>query len=221
MVRVALMVVMLVTAVAWAEPPDGPPRPGAPPGAGARHDNVRDRDGDHDRGGDRDRDRDRLSPEELQDALAVLDRVDPEAASRLRARLGEDGDHRRIANELRARIPRLEWFLKLKKWDREMFDLRVEDLRLTHQTVQLARQVRRAERGEDEAADAKALRDQLAMRLEEHFTIRQQIRERELAHLERRIEQLREELDEREDEQDELIEQRMAELLRDEGKSDW
>lgn len=211
MVRVAMMVVVLVTAVAWAEPPDG-----RPPGAGAGHgDRPR-----HDDGRDRDRDDRPLSPEELAVAIGVLERVDPEAATRLRLTMGET-DPRRVAGELRRRIPRLEWFLKLKKWDSEMFDLRVEDLRLTHQTLQLARKVREAERKDDPATDPDDLRDDLETRLEEHFLIRQQIRERELAHLERRIEQLREELDEREDEQDDLIEQRMAELLRDEGRSDW
>lgn len=165
-----------------------------------------------------------LSEAQVGQALEALRKIDPERADEF-DRLAE-AHPERLSSELRRRFPRIDHFLRLKEWDPEMYDLRVDDLRLAHATHRLAERYRRAvePRGDDEPApepDARAMREELETLVEEHFEVRQRIRERELAALERRIEQLKQELDEREDDQREWVERRVEDLTTKDGRGEW
>jgi hypothetical protein len=166
-----------------------------------------------------------MSPEHVSAAIEVLRRIDPEAAERLAREAEERPQH--VAAELRRRFPRVEWFLRLKEYDPPMFELRVEDMRLGHQTSRLARRLREAERTRDAADDprdpddARTLRAELRKQLREHFEVRQQIRRRELEDLQRRIERMQADLEQRADDRADLIEQRMRQLTSDDPPTDW
>jgi hypothetical protein len=210
MLRRGLAVLAVVLTVSGA----APAQPGGDP--------FEKRDPEHkegerrgDRGGHEDKP---LSPEHLAEAMDVLRRVDPEKAAQVQARLEQDPDG--VSRELRKQFPRIERFLGLKKWDPGMFDLRVEDLRLHHRSNQVAKALQEARDRDDHAAE-RAHADELERVVTEHFDVRQRIREREIEHLEKRIAQLREQLEQRDDEKSELIERRTQELASQQKPGEW
>lgn len=159
-----------------------------------------------------------LSKEQLDEAMAVLRRVDPEKAKEVEAQYQRDPEG--LGRELRKRFPRIEHFLGLKRWDPEMFDLRVEDMRLTNESQKAAAALRDAKIKDDSAAERKH-EDDLERIVTEHFDIRQRIREREIQMLEKRIEQLREQLEKRDDEKDDFIERRISQLTLGDKHDQW
>ena len=70
-------------------------------------------------------------------------------------------------------------------------------------------------------AKAKDLEKQLRERLQAHFEIRQQIRERELAKLEKQIVELREKYEAKKKNKDEAIEKRYTELTGKSDRTEW
>ena len=163
------------------------------------------------------RDRPPLTEEQVGQAIQVLQQIDPEAAAYVE-QIREEAPLR-VAWALERRFPQIVDFLSLKQRDPAMYELRIEDLRLAHESRRLARRIGMAkEAGKDD--EAERLTDQLAETLEHHFDIRQQIRERELADLEARVERLREQLEQRADNRDDLIEQRLQQLTTGEA-ADW
>ena len=159
-----------------------------------------------------------LSPDDLDEAIALLERIKPELAERLAA--AREENPRRVAHVIGKRFPRLRFLLHLKDRDPQMYELRVEDLRLTYESRHLAEEYQRLLR-EDEDNAAEDVRDELMELIESHFDVRQAIRERELARLEQRIEDLREQIEARADDRDELIEQRAAKLVGTEDGAEW
>lgn len=215
-----------VMAIDWSagDPPfhgeRGPGGPGdhkgpPPPGYEGRGDKGP--DGDK-RGGPRP-----LTDAELDQAMDVMRQVDPEAASRLEPLLVERREE--VAAELQHKFPRMGWFLRLKERDPEMYQLRVDDLRLSREQWVLGKQLREAKAAEEKheptKGDIDAIDEKLEQVLAAHFDVRQKIRERELAGLEAQIERLREELEKRADERDELIEKRKEELTEKDAKPGW
>ena len=174
-------------------------------------------DRDHDRREHRHRHDQPLTSEQIDQSLELLRRIDAEAADRV-ARLRQE-DPERVEAELRRQIPRLEGFLALRRYDPQMYELRVEDYRLARESRDVAKRLMQARREDDR--NERELERKLEDLVEAHFEIRQQIRERELAWLQRRIERLREQLDERADERKSLIEQRIAELTESGEAAQW
>jgi len=195
------------------EPTDDPPqRDHAASAQDQKHpgdaapDKPRRDDRDHRRG----RDRFHLSEEEAEQALQIITRLKPELGEEL-ARLRED-DPRRFARELEGRFPRFRWLLRLNRFDPEMFELRMRDIELYRRSRELAEQVRDARRAGRSEAEA-AAREQLDGVVAEHFDVRQQIREAELARLERRLAALRDQLADRTENRRHIIAEHTESLI--------
>lgn len=175
---------------------------------------------DHRRGDARQRDRDHrreLAPEQIDEAMRVLRHVDADEADRLAGLREQHPD--RFEPALRQWFPRLELFLAVRRYDPQMYELRVEDFRLAHQSRSVARQLLEARK--NDRRQERELQRQLEKLVAEHFDIRQKMRERELTRLEERIERLREQLEDRADERRDLIEQRISELTQQDTHPQW
>jgi hypothetical protein len=137
-------------------------------------------------------------------ALAVLGDINPRLAERVQQAIRDNPERARIV--LGRLGGRLDHLIQLRQDDPEMYKLRVRDQRSTLHTVALVRRLREAQRSGEQAQVA-ALSDRLREHLTEHFEVRQRIRERELHNLEKRIEQLRAELDDHRERKQALIDQ--------------
>ena len=213
-VMTALPVLLLMGSVAslsWAQ--RGPDREGAS-GFGSEDGEgpMLIEDGDRDRG-DR-RGGWRMSDEDLEAAYRSVVQLYPDLAERREAL--RDEDPRRFKQTLERRFPRVRFLVQLQQRDPEMFDLRMADISLDQQTDTLARQLRDARAADDEDRYDE-LRDQIEAKVTQHFDVRQQIRAREIEMLKAKLEELEQDLDDRDDDRKDLIEIRVNEL----AGSDW
>lgn len=159
-------------------------------------------------------DRYHLSVDQLDEAFEVLREIKPELAERLEPH--RQDDPQRVVDMLQREFPHVRHLIRLKRVAPETYNLRVQDVKLTYQSQQLAEQLQQAEQ-DPSSGDAAALGEQLRQVVEQHFDVRQQLRERELAYLERRIGELRAQLDERAQDKEALIEQRLNDLAAEES----
>lgn len=155
--------------------------------------------------------------EQVDLAIEVLDQVRPETAKWARDMAKEHPDE--IGRELARRFPRIAMFLEMRERHPEMFELRLEDMRLNRESAELAETFKRA-RNQNDTENARQIKADLVVVVTEHFEIRQHIRELELAALERRIERLRDELAEREKMSQRIIDSRLRELI-DDAPASW
>ncbi|MEM9915205.1 MAG: hypothetical protein AAF911_09595 [Planctomycetota bacterium] len=217
-VLTALTVLLLMGSFAnlsWAQ--RGPDREGAGgfgPEDGDGPMLIEDSDRDRDRGRDDRRVGGRMSDEEVDAAYRIVVQLYPDLAERLDAL--RDEDPRRFKQTLERRFPRVRFLVQLQQRDPEMFDLRMADISLDQQTDALAKQLRDARAADDEDRYDE-LRDQIEAKVTEHFDVRQQIRAREIEMLKARLEELEQDLDDRDDDRKDLIEVRVNEL----AGSDW
>ena len=109
------------------------------------------------------------------------------------------------------RWPYSNWDV-LQKRDPQMYKLLREDYELERQARELAIQYRRAS-GEQRAE----IKEQLGELVDKHFEVRQQRRRLELKRLEEELERLREAIEARNEARDDLVRQRVAEILGDQG----
>ncbi len=192
------------------DPPDAPPPPGAT-------DRLAEMDKpDRPRGG---RDHRRpMNKEQVREAIEVLRQIDPEKAKQLEQHLDENPQ--RVGRSLHDNFPHLGRFLAMRRYDPDGFDLRIKDLALSRQSQQSARRLHEAQKSGDDAIAAAEL-----MVLEgivaDHFDIRQQIREYELAKLEQKIEALRDQLQQRAENRDTLIDERIEEFIAQDKTDRW
>ena len=109
------------------------------------------------------------------------------------------------------RWPYKSWDV-LEKGDPEMYKLLRSDFELERQTRELAIQFRRA------TADRRTeIKEQLGELVGKHFEVRQQRRRLEVKQLQEELERLRDAIQQRDDTRDELVRQRLAEILGEEG----
>jgi len=202
-------------AIGQDRPPEGPPpgrQDGPPP-----HDQM-------DRPDRQDRPRwarDRgepISEQRVREALEVLRLIDPDKAEKLEQHIDENPE--RIGHALRENFPHLSRFMAMRRYDPDGFDLRIKDLRLSRQSQLSARRLHEAtEAGDDALAAAEmAVLEGLVA---EHFDVRQQVREHELARLEQQIEDLRQQLQDRADNRDTLITERIDEYIDHDKPDRW
>lgn len=120
-----------------------------------------------------------------------------------------------------ARVVRQNPFAPPLSWpepdDAELSKLRQSDSAMGRQEEQL---ISRYAASED-AEQRSAIKAELAEQLTNHFSIQEQIRDRELARVEARVKKLRELTQKRRDAQKTIIEQRLDQLLRDADGLGW
>jgi hypothetical protein len=175
--------------------------------------------GDHHRGkrgkdahGPRER-RLHLSKERIDELIATLKSVNPELAERFVARAG-DLDSERTRRGIATRLAGMSWLMRmdrLRRTDPELFELKVQDMRLKRSTRDLARKYREARETEDADAMSK-LNDQVRGHVAKHFDVIQKVRDHTLARLENQLEKLRKQVETRSSHRDDLINERVEEI---------
>jgi len=188
---------------------DGPPpRHGEPPHEMDRQDRPR---WGRDRG-------EPMDEQRVREALEVLRLIDPEKAEKLEAHIDQNPE--RIGHALRENFPHITRFMAMRRYDPEGFDLHIKDLRLSRQSQLSARRLHEATEAGDDAIAAAELAV-LEGLVAEHFDVRQQIREHQLAKLEQQIEDLRDQLQERADNRDALIAERIDDFVEHDRPDRW
>jgi hypothetical protein len=151
-----------------------------------------------------------MDAQQVRDALKVLRQIDPEKADQLEKHIDQNPE--RVGQALHESFPHLGRFLAMRRYDPQGFDLRIKDLALSRQSQHSARRFHEAQRLGDDAmagAEQEALQGIVA----DHFDVRQEIKEYELIRLEGKIQELRDQLQQRVNNRDELIEERLEELV--------
>lgn len=159
-----------------------------------------------------------LTPRQTEEVLEVLREYDPELAQRLEA--WRQRSPERVGEVLRPQLSNLWQLVYLRRNNPEMFRLRVQDYRLSRATTELGRALREAREANDEER-ARQLRAELEDRVRQHFKLRQEIREFELAQLEKRIEELRQQIEKRRGQGEQLIQERVRELIGESDRPEW
>lgn len=214
------LIVLLVAsacllAVGQGPPPDQPGDRPPPPreardGEGPREDDKR----PHGRWGHDEP----MDAQQIREALEVLKKIDPDKAERLQKAINENPEQ--VRDVLQKNFPYLGRFMAWRRYDPEGFDLRIEDLALSRQTHECAKRLRTAlDAGDDELAALEQI--QLHELVTEHFDIRQQIRQHDLAKLQEKIAELLEQLEERANNRDDFIEDRVEELINGDQEDRW
>ncbi|MBI1336625.1 MAG: hypothetical protein GC164_06655 [Phycisphaera sp.] len=154
------------------------------------------------RGPDKKPDDGPVTPQQLNQRLEVLREIHPQLAKQLEALREKNPE--RVAQMLRQHWPRLQEIVDTRESDPEFFNLRVSDIRLTRERMDLIGQFRKATRSSN-ITTLNVLRDQLLANIQEHFEVRQEMRRKELEQLESRVTELKQKLDDREKQRDQII----------------
>ena len=155
-----------------------------------------------------------LTPDEVEERMRILREIHPQLAERI-ARMKEERPER-VGRMLGQHWPRIENFIRMKEHDPKGFELRVHDMKLTRQSHELSRRMRRPD--SDPATEKKEeIRHELRELVATHFEVRQKLKEHELAKLETRIEELRGQLRKRATNKEQIIEDHFKKLS---GQSD-
>jgi hypothetical protein len=220
----ALAIGLAAGAVVWAQPEDrdGPPPPHHRDGQGGpttRPSGAREAFEGGPRGfrGRTGGMHERMTEEEVSEAIEILREFKPEVAQRIEA--AADRNPERVGHVIGGAMPMVRELMWLKRNDAELYTLQVSDLRAERDTKQLAGRYREAKSKGD--ARAEALRQELQAKVAEHFQIRQQIRERRLARLEKRLQEFRDQIKEMQEKKDRLIGERVEELSNGEKLDPW
>ncbi len=154
-----------------------------------------------------------LSPEEVQEALQIIREYNPEIAERIE-RWVQNGQED-LGPLIARRLPWVRKLLFVKRTDPPRYELMLSDLKLERACQELSRQLREPE------ANKADLNAQLKQKVTEQFEVRQKVREMEIAQLEQRVKELREQLEARVKARAELIDRRHGELTGQGGDLPW
>ncbi len=143
---------------------------------------------------------------EIREVFQLLAEYYPEWQEMLEQASQNGREGRRI---LRRKLwkywPKITKLAETYKYDPELARKLVEDSYLRNQADKLAREYHRAK----EPAEKERIKQELTEILSQQFEVRQWIRERKLSNLEKRISQLRKELQQRIEKRDELIQHQL------------
>ncbi|MEC9373422.1 MAG: hypothetical protein VYC34_06230 [Planctomycetota bacterium] len=152
-----------------------------------------------------------LDAPEAAGLLATLEDVNPVMAARFN-RLRES-DPERAERFFRRMSPRLVDLADLRGRDPQAYALRVEELRLEQQRMGLAFRLVRALRESEDSETVDRLRAELRDNLEAQFDLQLTQRRQGVTDIEQRLDRLRGEIAELDDRREELIEQRLEEVV--------
>lgn len=117
-------------------------------------------------------------------------------------------------------LPQLElrqYLDTIERQDRELYDRLVDERRMERETILLSERIRRT----DNEAERAGLTDELRTKLNEIFELKQDNRRREIEQFESRLEDLQSKLAERERLRDQIIENRLRQLLDKNDEATW
>ncbi|MCE9589771.1 MAG: hypothetical protein K8S99_04535 [Planctomycetes bacterium] len=159
-----------------------------------------------------------LTDAQVKEAMDLLREFRPEMAKRIEEYKAKNPD--KAQDMMRPMMGRLLEMAHLKRTDPELFKLRVDDFKLERGVDELAGQVRDARRAGD-TKKADDLTAQLKTKLSEQFDLRQKLRERELANMEKHLAEMRQRIETRKNSRDELIKSRLDEVTGASTKPEW
>jgi hypothetical protein len=161
----------------------------------------------------------RLAPEDVDEALEVLGDYRPELADKISEWAKQDPE--KVASLIQEHMPWIQSLITNRRQDPDGYRLRLQDMRLEQRSEALAKQVGEARQAS--ARNVARLEAELRKVIDEHFEVRQQIRQHNLARLERAVETLRRQLSERHDTRQTLTDAQFKRLLGEErrGRNDW
>lgn len=150
-----------------------------------------------------------LTAEEQSLAMSVVEDYDPALAERILALRQQNPE--RAMSMLRQHMPTIRRYMTMKNQDPALYELTIRDTKLTNQSERLGQQIRQTG---GEGPTAESMRQTLRGVLTELFDVRQKMREKQLEALERRIAEMRRQTESRRDMRDQLIDQRLEELVK-------
>lgn len=182
--------------------------PGGKRGPGAR------RHDDHDEPAfaRADRPTDELGPDERQAAMEFLREHNPEMAQRLTRAMRENPEEaeRALGRILPRLMPRVRELRELRERDPELFEFRIREMADGRDVMAATRRVGEARRsGEGEEEAIAHLREALAGQFEHRL----EMKRHEIATLERRMGELREQLERQQDEREQWIQNELRQRL--------
>ena len=158
-----------------------------------------------------------LSEEDRELAMQVLKDINPELAERLEK---SQDNPQRVRAMLQRYLPHIQKLVRLKKSDPELYKLKVKDTKIGLECEKLSRQFKEAKHN-DETDRMKEIHGNVAELVEEHFEVRQKMREMELEKLERRLKEARKQLEKRAGSRKELIQARVNDLTGEQREPMW
>ena len=150
-----------------------------------------------------------LTRQQIEEALDVVDRIDPQMARRLRNRYADAPED--VGRALQERLPRIFRFMQLRRDDPILFEMRVDEIKLASHTSELSIEYQHARTNGDQK-QTQALEQRLTKLITERFELQQAIREHEIDRLQRRIDALLEQLEEHESSKDKMIARRLEQI---------
>ena len=155
--------------------------------------------------------------QDLEQRLEILREINPDIAERIERHLERRGDMHpeRIRSMLRERFQRIERLIELKQEDPVAYELAITDMKLERQSQEVADQIRLAD------GDLEAQRERLRALIREHFDVRQRKYEQELGRLEKRIAELRGQLETRRNHRTALEQTRFDDLVSTPERPAW
>ncbi|MCC7145094.1 MAG: hypothetical protein IT443_01465 [Phycisphaeraceae bacterium] len=159
-----------------------------------------------------------LTAEQIKEMLDVLREYDPNLADRI-GKFSDQAPPEEVAGRLREHVPGLMRLAFLKRVNPERYELRLTDLKLERRSNELADQYREAAAAD--TARSAAVKDELAKVVADHFDVRQKLREDLLKEFEKRIEEMRAQITERQQSKDKLVVDRLKELIGQERNPTW
>lgn len=157
-----------------------------------------------------------ISQTQIDEAMQLLREIDPELFNKIGELRSKNPE--RVAAVLFQHLPRLAPLAVLKKSDPELFKLKIEDMKLDRETHDAVKQLRAAAKDE---VKSKEMREKIQEMVTRQFYVRQEIREHELASLEKKVGELREQIEARKDAREELIKDRIKQLTSKEETAEW
>ena len=157
------------------------------------------------------------SAEDRKLAMEVLKDINPKLAERMQA---AKDDPQRAHAMLRHLWPRIRKLMEIKKSDPDLYEWSVRDMRIGLECDKLRRQFQEATKGGDKDR-VRETRSQIVDKVEEHFDVRQKMRELELERVERRLAEWRKQLEKRAAKRKELIQERVNDLTGEQREPRW
>ncbi len=148
--------------------------------------------------------------ERFEEVMRIVEDIDAELAEEIRAAHQQDATT--TWQMLRPHMRTVQRMKLVRSHDVEGYEMRIRDIRLARRAGDLADRIIEARQERDSERESRIeadLRDVLA----EHFDLRQQIRRREVEQIEKRIEQLKEGIENRQDQREQIIERKIEQLL--------
>jgi hypothetical protein len=159
-----------------------------------------------------------VKPHELNDALEILRDYRPELFERFEGWASRNPEEARRL--LSRSVPMLSRLIRQRREDPESYKLTIQDMRLYRASTEIRQELRTFDH-QEYAQRARELTSRLRDVLTRHFDVRQQIREREIAKLQERVEALRKQVDERTRQREKIIEDRLNQLMSDTDRQAW